>query len=268
MTKHCSVCNAENRDEAQFCRACGPSVFAAATGHGTFGDEPSADNICSECGFRNKPGHPLLRELRHEPVRLDRHRAVGRPRAFCPRRRRGLESASDLVRVVRDRRALPAGAGHAIGISAVARRHRAARHPRPRTRGSRSASRRRTTPHRPSSCRRPCRQRRIRPSVSSLPSASPRSSSQRSRHGCFSAARARRRPPPRSWPRSVAPAAIPASLRRSLRRRRRSSSRCRLSRRRQRAQPWSRARRSCLRWCRNLFPGPRPADRCRIPARR
>jgi ribosomal protein L40E len=54
MTKQCSVCNAENRDEAQFCRACG-SVFVTATGHGTFGDEPSADNICSECGFRNKP---------------------------------------------------------------------------------------------------------------------------------------------------------------------------------------------------------------------
>lgn len=54
MTKQCSVCNAQNRDEAQFCRACG-SVFAAATGHGSFGDEPSVDNICSECGFRNKP---------------------------------------------------------------------------------------------------------------------------------------------------------------------------------------------------------------------
>ena len=53
------------------------------------------------------------------------------------------------------------------------------------------------------------------------------------------------------------------SLRRSLRRRRRSSSRCRLSRRRQRAQPWSRARRSCLR----LVPDTRSghaADRCRI----
>jgi ribosomal protein L40E len=55
MTKLCSVCNAENRDDAQFCRACG-SAFVAVTGHGTFGDEPSADNICSECGFRNKPG--------------------------------------------------------------------------------------------------------------------------------------------------------------------------------------------------------------------
>jgi len=55
MTKPCSVCNAENRDEAQFCRACG-SAFAAITGHGSFGDEPSAENICSECGFRNKPG--------------------------------------------------------------------------------------------------------------------------------------------------------------------------------------------------------------------
>jgi hypothetical protein len=55
MTKLCAVCNAENRDEAQFCRACG-SAFVALTGHGSFGDEPSAENICSECGFRNKPG--------------------------------------------------------------------------------------------------------------------------------------------------------------------------------------------------------------------
>lgn len=55
MTKLCSVCNAENRDDAQFCRAC-ESPFMAVTGHGTFGDEPSTDNICSECGFRNKPG--------------------------------------------------------------------------------------------------------------------------------------------------------------------------------------------------------------------
>jgi len=55
MTKHCAVCNAENREEAQFCRSCG-TAFVAATGHGSFGDEPSAENVCSECGFRNKPG--------------------------------------------------------------------------------------------------------------------------------------------------------------------------------------------------------------------
>ncbi len=54
MTKHCSVCNAENRDEAQFCRACGTAFLASE--HSSFGDEPSTDNICSECGFRNKPG--------------------------------------------------------------------------------------------------------------------------------------------------------------------------------------------------------------------
>ena len=55
MTKHCTVCNAENREEAQFCRSCGNS-FGAVAGHGSFGDEPSAENVCSECGFRNKPG--------------------------------------------------------------------------------------------------------------------------------------------------------------------------------------------------------------------
>jgi hypothetical protein len=55
MTKLCSVCSAENRDEAQFCRACG-TAFAATAELATFGNEPSADNACSECGFRNKPG--------------------------------------------------------------------------------------------------------------------------------------------------------------------------------------------------------------------
>jgi Double zinc ribbon len=55
MTKLCTVCSAENRDEAQFCRACG-TPFAAAAEAGSFGNEPSGDNVCSECGFRNKPG--------------------------------------------------------------------------------------------------------------------------------------------------------------------------------------------------------------------
>src|SRR5450755_3074475 len=54
MTKLCSVCNAENRDEAQFCRACG-TPFAALQAASSAAD-PGADNACSECGFRNKPG--------------------------------------------------------------------------------------------------------------------------------------------------------------------------------------------------------------------
>ena len=53
MTKLCSVCGTENREEAQFCRACG-TAFAAqpqrAAGEGI------AQNVCSECGFQNKPG--------------------------------------------------------------------------------------------------------------------------------------------------------------------------------------------------------------------
>ena len=55
MTKLCSVCSAENRDEALFCRACG-TPFAVSPAAASFGAEASVENICSECGFRNKPG--------------------------------------------------------------------------------------------------------------------------------------------------------------------------------------------------------------------
>jgi len=53
MTKLCSVCGTENREEAQFCRACGTAFSAhmpRAAGDG------NAQNVCSECGFQNKPG--------------------------------------------------------------------------------------------------------------------------------------------------------------------------------------------------------------------
>jgi hypothetical protein len=53
MTKLCSVCGTENREEAQFCRACGTAFSAQlprAAGDG------NAQNVCSECGFQNKPG--------------------------------------------------------------------------------------------------------------------------------------------------------------------------------------------------------------------
>jgi len=55
MTKLCSVCGTENREEAQFCRSCGtafpPSAPAAA-------DDPDlgAGIVCDECNFQNKPG--------------------------------------------------------------------------------------------------------------------------------------------------------------------------------------------------------------------
>src|SRR5205085_3342216 len=54
MTKLCSVCGTENRDEAQFCRACGTAFAALATP--PVGSEGAASNVCSECGFQNKPG--------------------------------------------------------------------------------------------------------------------------------------------------------------------------------------------------------------------
>ena len=54
MSKLCSVCGTENRDEAQFCRACG-TAFAAKEAAATAADG-SAANVCAECGFQNKPG--------------------------------------------------------------------------------------------------------------------------------------------------------------------------------------------------------------------
>src|SRR5436190_7908901 len=55
MSKLCSVCGTENRDEAQFCRACG-TAFAAAKAAAAIGADGSAANVCAECGFQNKPG--------------------------------------------------------------------------------------------------------------------------------------------------------------------------------------------------------------------
>ena len=53
MTKLCSVCGTENREEAQFCRACG-TAFAAQMPRAA--GEGNGQNVCSECGFQNKPG--------------------------------------------------------------------------------------------------------------------------------------------------------------------------------------------------------------------
>jgi hypothetical protein len=53
MTKLCSVCGTENREEAQFCRACGTAFSTQAPR--AAGEGPS-QNVCSECGFQNKPG--------------------------------------------------------------------------------------------------------------------------------------------------------------------------------------------------------------------
>ena len=46
------MCGTENRDEAQFCRACG-TAFSAAKAAAADG---IAANVCAECGFQNKPG--------------------------------------------------------------------------------------------------------------------------------------------------------------------------------------------------------------------
>jgi len=55
MTKLCSVCGTENREEAQFCRSCG-TAFSAQSARAGASDDASQLNVCSECGFQNKPG--------------------------------------------------------------------------------------------------------------------------------------------------------------------------------------------------------------------
>jgi hypothetical protein len=63
MTKLCSACGTENREEAQFCRACGTAFAAQAprrtadpSGNVSSDEGASAANVCPECGFQNKPG--------------------------------------------------------------------------------------------------------------------------------------------------------------------------------------------------------------------
>src|SRR5215213_9694218 len=55
MTKLCSVCGTENRDEAQFCRSCG-TAFPTLGGQSPEDAQLAAGITCDECGFQNKPG--------------------------------------------------------------------------------------------------------------------------------------------------------------------------------------------------------------------
>ena len=78
MAKICSACHAENRDEAQFCRACGTSLATAPPA----ADGAAATGItCSECGFVNKPG---VRYCAKCGVNLMGSVVVPRPRAQQP----------------------------------------------------------------------------------------------------------------------------------------------------------------------------------------
>ena len=55
MTKLCSVCGTENRDDAQFCRSCG-TAFAPVAEPGNEDSLLAVGITCDECGFQNKPG--------------------------------------------------------------------------------------------------------------------------------------------------------------------------------------------------------------------
>src|SRR5215217_4528399 len=53
MAKTCATCHAENRDDAQFCRACGTSFVATPTPPD---DSTTTGLVCADCGFENQPG--------------------------------------------------------------------------------------------------------------------------------------------------------------------------------------------------------------------
>ena len=55
MTKLCSVCGTENRDEVQFCRSCG-TAFPPLAAPSAEDAQLAAGIVCDECGFQNKPG--------------------------------------------------------------------------------------------------------------------------------------------------------------------------------------------------------------------
>ena len=55
MTKLCSVCGTENRDEAQFCRSCG-TAFPPAAAPSDEEAQLAVGIICDECNFQNKSG--------------------------------------------------------------------------------------------------------------------------------------------------------------------------------------------------------------------
>jgi len=58
MTKPCSVCSTENRDDAQFCRSCGTPFSGPATApvEATEAERLAAGITCDECSFQNAPG--------------------------------------------------------------------------------------------------------------------------------------------------------------------------------------------------------------------
>lgn len=83
MTKLCSACGIENRDEVQFCRACGTIFTAPAetTAASAEDGQLAAGISCDECGFQNKPG---IRYCANCGVSLLGTVIVPRPRAGTP----------------------------------------------------------------------------------------------------------------------------------------------------------------------------------------
>jgi DNA-directed RNA polymerase subunit RPC12/RpoP len=55
MTKLCSVCGTENREEAQFCRSCG-TAFPPPPAPMPEDESLGPGITCDECNFQNKPG--------------------------------------------------------------------------------------------------------------------------------------------------------------------------------------------------------------------
>ena len=133
MSKLCSVCGTENREEAQFCRACG-TAFVGRQGGGR--RRRHCRQRLRRVRLPEQAGHPLLRQLRHEPRGRRRGRGRRRSDAIGRRRVRGRLTAADFVSLVRDGVALPDGARYRPLVALRPAAH--PRHPRSR-RGDRAA---------------------------------------------------------------------------------------------------------------------------------
>ena len=149
MSKLCSVCGTENRDEAQFCRACG-TAFSRRPAAAVAAADGSCRQRLRRMRLPEQAGHPLLRQLRHEP-RGVAARAARRATAAPARARRravcaAARAAADHVRVVRDR-----SSPYPAPRRTPTTRRSSTSSPRPTspipTRRSRCASRRATQSH-------------------------------------------------------------------------------------------------------------------------
>ena len=104
MTKLCSVCGTENREEAQFCRACGTAFPPPAPAFEA--KRSTRRQHLRRVRLPEQAGHPLLRQLRRQPARHG-DRAARPCRRHAARSARRHQPAADQLPVLRAGRAVP-----------------------------------------------------------------------------------------------------------------------------------------------------------------